>query len=315
MFFRKHYTALLACLLMSVLWNSWAATANSEENGKKKLVIVAGKPSHPPRMHEFNAGVQLLQKCLADFPGLETHFVLNGWPSDESIFDNCDAVVFYMDGGAGHEVVQQEGRRLEMVDRWAESGVGIGCMHYGVEVVADTAGDEFKRWIGGHYEHMISCNPIWSPQFNEFPKHPVCNGVEPFGVSDEWYFNMRFISDIAGNETAELDGMKFTPILVATPSMDVRDGPYVYPQGPYPHIEANANRAEAMMWVVERPDGGRGMGFTGGHFHDIWGNVHFRKTVLNALVWLTKAEVPESGVQSEVTREELDANLDPKNRR
>ncbi len=30
----------------------------------KKVVLVAGKPSHPPRMHEFNAGVQLLQECL-----------------------------------------------------------------------------------------------------------------------------------------------------------------------------------------------------------------------------------------------------------
>ena len=30
----------------------------------QKLVIIAGKPSHPPRMHEFNAGVQLLNQCL-----------------------------------------------------------------------------------------------------------------------------------------------------------------------------------------------------------------------------------------------------------
>ena len=30
----------------------------------KKIVLVAGKPSHPPRMHEFNAGVQILSDCL-----------------------------------------------------------------------------------------------------------------------------------------------------------------------------------------------------------------------------------------------------------
>jgi hypothetical protein len=66
------------------------------------------------------------------------------------------------------------------------------------------------------------------------------------------------------------------------------------------------------MWAVERADGGRGVGFTGGHFHKNWGNDDFRKTVLNALVWLAKAEVPADGVQSAVTDDELNANLDPK---
>ena len=98
----------------------------------------------------------------------------------------------------------------------------------------------------------------------------------------------------------------------ASPSDDVRDGPYVYPKGPYPHIEAAKGRAEAMMWAVERPDGGRGFGFTGGHFHDNWGNDNFRKVILNGLVWLTKAEVPAGGIESKVTPEDLNANLDPK---
>ena len=68
----------------------------------------------------------------------------------------------------------------------------------------------------------------------------------------------------------------------------------------------------AMMWAVERPDGGRGFGFTGGHFHDNWGNDDFRKVVLNATLWIAKAEIPEKGVQSTVSKEDLDANLDPK---
>ena len=170
----------------------------------------------------------------------------------------------------------------------------------------------FKRWIGGHYEHMHSCNPIWEPAFSSLPDHPVANGVKPFRISDEWYFNMRFVNNVAGNKPQVLDGMKFTPILVAAPSDDVRDGPYVYPKGPYSHIEAATGRAEAMMWTVERPDGGRGFGFTGGHFHDNWGNSEFRKVVLNGLVWLTRSTVPEGGVESEVSKEDLDANLDPK---
>jgi hypothetical protein len=53
-----------------------------------------------------------------------------------------------------------------------------------------------------------------------------------------------------------------------------------------------------MMWAVERKDGGRGFGFTGGHFHLNWGNADFRRVILNALVWVAKAEVPAGGVDS-----------------
>ena len=83
-----------------------------------KIVLVAGKPSHPPRMHEFNAGVQLMTECLKDVPNLNIQFVLNGWPDDESIFDDASAVVFFMDGGRRHEVVGEKGRRLKVVDEW-----------------------------------------------------------------------------------------------------------------------------------------------------------------------------------------------------
>ncbi|MDA0284525.1 MAG: ThuA domain-containing protein [Planctomycetota bacterium] len=282
------------------------------EGDLHKLVIVAGKPSHPPRMHEFNAGVQLLDKCLKGVPGLDVHIVLNGWPKDEAVFENADAVVFYMDGGGRHEVVQENGRRLKLVDEWTKKGVGIGCMHYGVEVLKDQAGQEFKRWIGGYYENSFSCNPMWEPVFTQFAKHPITQGVKPFQIKDEWYFNMRFISDMAGNKSAMSEQTSFVPILVAAPGDDVRDGPYVHPKGPYPHIQQAKGRAEAMMWAVERPDGGRGFGFTGGHFHDNWSNDNYRKVVLNGLVWLAKVDVPKHGIESSVSEEDMNANLDPK---
>jgi type 1 glutamine amidotransferase len=69
-----------------------------------------------------------------------------------------------------------------------------------------------------------------------------------------------------------------------------------------------------VMWVFNRPGGGRGFGFTGGHFHREWGNDNFRRVVLNALLWIAKADVPPAGVQSTVTAEELKANLDVKGR-
>ena len=106
--------------------------------------------------------------------------------------------------------------------------------------------------------------------------------------------------------------MTFTPILVAAPSDATRDGPYVAPKGPYPLIQSEKGAPETTMWAVERPDGGRGFGFTGGHFHKNWGNDEVRKVVLNALVWVTKLDVPAGGVESSVTGKQLQQNLDPK---
>lgn len=287
-------------------------TASSQE--AKKIVIVAGKPSHPPKMHEFNAGVQLLHKCLQG-SALKAEIVLNGWPQDESVFNDAAAVVFFMDGGRGHEVVQENGRRLKVVDQWAQKGVGLGFMHYGVEVVPDQAGGEFKRWIGGHYQHEFSCNPIWEASFETFPDHPIARGLKPFKVTDEWYFNIRFAGDIPGNQATKVEGMEFTPILVAKPTDATRDGPYVYPKGPYAHIQENKGRSETVLWAVQRPDGGRGIGFTGGHYHVNWSDDNFRKAILNSFYWLAKIEVPAGGVPSSLNSDDIDANLDPKGKK
>lgn len=279
-------------------------------DGRRKLVLIAGKPSHPPREHEFRAGALLLQKCLTGIPGLAVEVHGMGWVKDEKTFEDADAVVFYAGGRTGHPAVQ--GDHLAKLQALIDKGVGFGCMHYAVEVIPDVAGEQFKRWLGGHYENQFSVNPMWEPAFDHFPVHPITRGVPPFQIKDEWYFNMRFADDFSADGPKESEGMKFVPILVAKPADAVRNGPYVSPPGPYRHIQAAAGRPEAMMWAVERPDGGRSFGFTGGHFHDNWANGGFRKIVLNALLWVSKVEVPVQGVQSQVTKEDIEANLDRK---
>lgn len=266
----------------------------------KKIVIIAGKPSHPPGMHEFRAGSLLLQSCLASTPGVKVEVHTMGWPESPAVFEGAAAVVIYADGGAKNPAILENHQQL--LDDLAKRGVGLGFMHYGVEVPAGNGGPEFQRWIGGYYEDRYSCNPMWSPDFQKFPDHPVTRGVKPFSNRDEWYINMRWAEGEKG----------ITPILAAAPSDEVRAGPYVSPKGPYPHIVAAKGRVETMMWVFERPDGGRGFGFTGGHTHANWGNDSQRKVVLNALLWIAKVEVPKNGVESKVSAEQLAANLDPK---
>jgi len=281
----------------------------------RKLVLIAGKPSHPPLMHEFRAGTMLLEKRLKEVPGLIVERHEMGWVTDEKTFDDADAVVCFSDGNDRHPLLEEEGR-LKTMEKLVERGVGFGCIHYGVEVPKEDAGDEFRSWIGGCYERGFSCNPFWNAEVKTLPKHPITNGVRPFTIIDEWYFNMRFAEGFNASGAKEIDGVKFTPIILASPSDETRNGPYVHPRGPYAHIQEASGREEALMWSVERPDQGRGFGFTGGHFHKNWQNDDFRKTILNALCWISKVDVPKNGIQSApVSDEEILENLDNKKER
>ncbi|HMJ88938.1 MAG TPA: hypothetical protein VK530_03935, partial [Candidatus Acidoferrum sp.] len=80
---------LLCALALSTV--SFASAAD------KKIVLIAGKPSHPIGMHEFRAGCLLLQKCLANTPGISVIVHSNGWPADANALDGADAVVIYAD--------------------------------------------------------------------------------------------------------------------------------------------------------------------------------------------------------------------------
>lgn len=267
---------------------------------KAKIVLLAGRPSHGPGDHEFNAGCLLLQKCLNERPGIEAVVVKGGWPEDEGVFDGARTLVFFMDGGGGHPIIQ--GDHLETIQKLMDRGVGLACLHYAVEVPKGRPGDKFLEWIGGYYESGFSTNPHWVAEVKTLPEHPITRGVEPFAVRDEWYYNIRFRPEMKG----------ITPILVAKPDDEARSGSTSSPRGPFPHIQAARGRDEVVAWAVERPDGGRGFGFTGAHTHKNWGDPNFRTLVLNAILWTAKLEVPSGGVRCEVSDEELKANLDEK---
>ena len=265
-----------------------------------KIVLIAGRPSHAKGDHEFNAGMKLLAKCLKEIPGINPVYVGGGWPADESVFDGAKEVVFFMDGGGGHPIIQ--GDHLAKIQKLMDKGVGLACMHYAVEVPKDKGGKEFLDWLGGYYEDRYSTNPHWTAEIKSLPDHPITRGVKPFAVKDEWYYNMRFRPEMKG----------VVPILMAKPDDETRLGKSSSPRGPYKHVVDSKGREEILAWAVERPDGGRGFSFTGGHSHKNFGNDDFRTLVLNAIVWTAGLEVPSTGIKSEVSAEELTKNLDPK---
>src|SRR5215204_6581625 len=95
----------------------------------KRIVLIAGKPSHPPGMHEFRAGSLLLQKALSGVPGIKVDVYDMGWPAkmvdgarveDSSLLDGADAVLIYADGGKGNPAIQ--GDRMKVIDALAAKG-------------------------------------------------------------------------------------------------------------------------------------------------------------------------------------------------
>ncbi|MFM8634325.1 MAG: family 16 glycoside hydrolase [Planctomycetia bacterium] len=274
-------------------------------DGRKKLVLLAGTPSHAPGEHEFRAGSMLVAKCLDSFAAgkglpLLTAIHTGGWPADPTAFDNADAIFFFADGGGGHPVLQSN--RLAQIDALAKRGIGIACLHYAVEVPKEKGGPQFLDWMGGYFEPHWSVNPHWMLAEQQLAEgHPITRGVKPFQTQDEWYYHMRFREPQTG----------LTTILSAVPPDATRERP----DGPHsnnPTVRAGKGSREALAWAYERPEGGRGFGCTGAHFHKNWANDDFRKLMLNALVWTAGLDVPADGISSTVSADDMAANLDDK---
>lgn len=283
---------LVACCATSALFGAET----------KKIVLIAGAASHGHGEHAHPAGCTLLKACLDTLPGITTVVCTDGWPQNpEATFADAATVVIYSDGGGGHPFLR--GNRLETIRALMNKGVGLGLIHYAVEATKEKGEKEFLDWAGGCFEVNWSVNPSWDADFKEFPQHPITRGLKPFKLHDEWYFYMRFREGMQG----------VTPVLSAV----APSGTMSRPDGPHegnPAVRASVQRGDAqhMAWAAERPDGGRGFGFTGGHFYKNWGDDNFRKVVLNAILWTAKVEVPPEGVQSRVTPEELKKTLDAK---
>lgn len=278
--------------------------------GKKHVLLLAGRKSHGFGAHDHTAGCALLAKLLnssglpitAEMHALET----DGWPSADKLA-KANSIVIYADGGGGHPF----NSHLEELQKLTDKGVGIVCIHYGVETVTGPPGEAFLRWTGGFFEPHYSVNPHWTANYKELPSHAVTRGVRPFQINDEWYYHMRFRENMAGVTPLLTDLPPLTTLVEVDaegkPVMIETDGQKTYklsrPENAHnnnPHARKAViedKEPQHMAWATERSDGGRGFGCSGGHVHWNWGHNEFRKFFLNAIVWTAGLDVPAEGVQ------------------
>jgi len=266
-----------------------AATSAATGGGsaaRDRILIIAGDGSHGYGEHEYRAGARVIEDALEAAQSRFAVDVLEGWPEDPDVFARAAGILLTMDGRGGHLALPH----LDELDALMAEGVGLMALHWALHVPRGAAGDAFRRWIGGVYETDFSTNPKWDARLRLDPAHPIARGVPPATVHDEWYFNIRFREGMEG----------VRPVATAVPSDDDRSRvsaflPWAHP----PEVVRDASgRRETLVWAVEREDGGRGVGFTGGHYHWNLGGDAYRRLLLNAVLWMAGGEVPEGGVPS-----------------
>jgi putative heme-binding domain-containing protein len=277
---------IAAWLLLSLCCGLPRALA-AEQPRPKKIILIAGAvqqgpQGHPAGTHEYELSARLLKHCFETAPnvaGVKAEVHVQGWPRDEATLDDADTIVVLSDGAdrnaQDHPLLV--GERLRVLKKQMDRGCGLVALHWTLFVPQDRGGEEFLDWIGGYFDYESGSGPnkwfskIQTATTSPRPAagaHPICRGLAPFPLREEYYYAIRFRPNDA----------RLTPIL-STP----------IPGEPQEQVVA---------WAVERSGGGRGFGFSGGHFFDNWGVENFRRMVLNAILWTAHAEVPPGGVQS-----------------
>lgn len=290
----KRLPLIIPLLLVLALLSPLLISAKKDPE-PKRIVFIAGNRSHGSGEHEFRAGCMVLANALNEQSELPVEAVVIGadWKKDPSVLDDADTVVIYADGTSGI------GGQWEYLDGLAKKGVGMMFMHYAVHPSPEQGKQYYQPWIGGAMEDNWSVNPHWFAEMKVDQAHPISRGVpESVECLDELYYNMRFREDREN-------------VLDLVTAVPTRERMRHYINMWDKNGVEGLGKTQTVMWGYERPTGGRGVGFTGGHYHHCWAIDGVRTTVLNAIVWTAGLEVPEGGVKSTpLTEEMLNANLD-----
>jgi hypothetical protein len=259
--------------------------------GATKIVLLAGSVSNKTGQHEYFAGCALLMKWLKQVPGVYPVMAREGWPKNEKIFEGAKSVVLYMDGGTKQPFL--EPAKWEVLKKTMDSGAGLVMLHQLVDFPKGPD-ESILAWAGGVWRTDIGCRGHWDMDFKTIPNHPIMAGVKPFAApGDGWLYNLHFAPDMKG----------VTPLLVgAVPDKSRTTA----------DAKKYNGRDEIIAWAYERPNGGRGFGYTGVDLHSAWGIESNSRMVVNGILWTAKANIPAGGANVHLEPDDLKRNLDDK---
>ena len=254
----------------------------AKEPVAKKIVLLAGRKSHGPGVHEYVKDLQFLKFCLdnaTNVQGIKTELHLEGWPEDPTTLDDADTIVLFSDG-CDHDEKNHPflvGDRMKVIEKQMKRGCGLVVQHYAT-FCPERCREQYLDWVGGYFDYQNG--PAANKWFSRIgwatstlepatPKHPTLNGVGPFEHKEEYYFNIRF----------RPNDPRLTPISTVT--------------------IPNVPDKQVVSWAVQRKDGGRGFATTCGHTHtDLVTKPEYRKLHLNAICWTAGIDLPAGGVET-----------------
>jgi type 1 glutamine amidotransferase len=299
MFTLNHHRMKTSFCLLGTILAFGAAFPIHAADAPKNIVLIAGKKSHGPegnRIHDYPWSVKLL-KVMFEHSNLkgqvQVEFHRDGWPKDERSLETADSIVVISDGRDGDKYSEspylESEERVAFVARQIKRGCGFVTLHFST-FAPDKYAHHVLNWTGGYFDWETDGKREWYSAITTLetnvaiisPAHPICRGVRPFTMKEEFYYNIRFTP-----------GDKRLTHLLSVPGLNGRE-----PDG------------RVVAWAREREDGGRGFGTTCGHFYDNWKNDDFRKFILNAIAWTAQVEIPRDGVQARYyEHEQIEAEL------
>lgn len=256
-------------------------------NQTVKVVLVAGpvRPAGRAGHHDYVAGCLLLAAVLARLSDVVPVVAEDGWPADESIFDDAAAVLFY-DNGGGKQGFLADARRRACLERLAAAGCGLVMLHQaaGFPSAHVALG---QRLFGGVYVAGQSRRGHWRSRHERFPEHAITRHQQGWRIRDGWLNHLQFVDDAAG----------MVPLLWSDKSLG---------------SDPQAGQDAVVAWAHERSDGGRSFVFTGLDNHRAWAHIGLRQFIANGLLWSAGRQIPDNSDWLALSASEIAAFRTPR---
>lgn len=241
------------------------------QSAKKLVLLAQGPDGHPPGTHEYETGLKILQKLLANQSKLDVTLVRadEPWRDGPDVLAKADGAVVFLSEGA--KWASADPKRLAALKDLAKRGGGLSVIHWGMGTKDAKNIEPFVALFGGCHggptrKYKVLETKLTLPN----PKHPVVNGLKDMPARDEYYYKLWLAKGVVPIVQAEIDGQK-----------------------------------ETVAWALERPEGGRSFGFSGLHFHENWRMPEYRRLVLQGVLWTMGQPIPAAGSAVTLSEPEL----------